>query len=187
MIVILALGLGAAAGWIRGGRLRNLEQLKIRYVPGILVLFVVQSVLRSDFAPLGRLSAILLVWLWCMCVLATAFLALANRRVRGFILVSIGLLSNALVVVANGAMPLSLSAASRLGISAGQVANGLQDGFYVVVTDQTRLWLLGDVLPLPAIVPGMGSVLSIGDVLMLVGVAIVIADGMLPDAGQPGR
>jgi len=40
---------------------------------------------------------------------------------------------------------------------------------------------------LPAIVPGMGSVLSIGDVLMLVGVAIVIAGGMLPDAGRPGR
>ncbi|MCW2606630.1 MAG: hypothetical protein JWO60_1323, partial [Frankiales bacterium] len=120
--------------------------------------------------------------------LAVAFLGL-NRGVRGTGLVGLGLVANALVVGANGAMPVSTHAAARAGVSLSDVVYGL-DPRHELADRDTRLPWLADVVPVP--LPRLPQVVSPGDVLVAAGVGQLVVLGMrggrpLPRRGRPPR
>ena len=184
MILLVALLLGATLGWVRGGKVRNLERLRIRYSGAIIFLFVVQAIVRGRPVPLPWLDTPYRVTIWCIAALLLALLAFANYRVRGFLIVGLGFALNLLVVSLNRGMPLALGAALQAGATPESIATGQGAGFYNLISPETALPLLGDVIGLPHVFGQTGVVLSVGDVLLLVGAAIVVAEGMILSEGE---
>lgn len=168
-LVLIVLAVALAVGWARGGSLDRLGALPLRsrrLVIGALLTQLLGTIVGGPFFPLGlAFSAGLVVW----------FL-LRNRGIRGTGLVALGLLANALVVGANGAMPVSLDATARAGVGSQDLLTG-QDARHETAGAATRLPWLGDVVPVP--LPLRPEVLSPGDVLVAAGLGQLVALGMV--------
>ena len=167
-LVLVVLAVALVIGWACGGSLDRLGALPLRsrrLVVAALLVQVAGTLVGGPFHPLGLgLSAALVVW----------FLA-RNRGIRGTGLVALGLLANALVVGANGAMPVSLHAAGRAGVGVQDLLTGA-DPRHEVADDHTRLGGLADVVPVP--LPLRPEVVSAGDVLVAAGLGQLVALGM---------
>lgn len=108
-----------------------------------------------------------------LAVSATLMVQFAGRNIRipGVALACLGVLLNALVVVANGAMPVSEHAASRAGIDVEALALDV-DPRHEPLDGNTRLGLLADVVPTP--IPGHREVDSAGDIALAGGVGLLV-------------
>jgi hypothetical protein len=93
-----------------------------------------------------------------------------NVHIPGVALAGAGLVLNALVVVANGAMPVSESAAARAGIPA-EALHLDADPRHERLDGATRLRPLADVVPVP--IPGHREVDSAGDIALAAGVGLL--------------
>jgi hypothetical protein len=113
-------------------------------------------------------------------VLVALFL-LGNIRVVGIPLVALGLFLNALVVVANLAMPVSVAAAQRAGIKATEL-HLADDPVHERLTDSTRLPGLADIIPFP--LPVRPQVVSPGDLVVAAGVGLLVVTGGRPAPGS---
>jgi hypothetical protein len=80
----------------------------------------------------------------------------------------IGILMNFTVIALNGGMPVMEEAVHLAGGSGELVL----DAKHVLLTDTTRLPFLADIIPLP------GSVISMGDVFLAIGVGAFLEDQM---------
>lgn len=178
--ILLALLVGALAG----GGLPRLAELRLRWFPllGIaLALRLGAQVLRqTDVGPdlplgLAYIVAYLLIfaWLW------------GNWRVPGLQIAAVGIASNALAVLMNGGqMPVWSGAFEAAGFRPDVIAN---DPFhYLLVTDTVAQFvggggLFGDVIPIP--LPIIRDVVSVGDLLLAMGIFLAIVFSMVrPDA-----
>lgn len=169
MVLALTVLLAAAlVGLLRGGRLRQLGQLPLRWRPLVVLALGVQLAGAVAGRPAYR------VGLGVSALLVALFLG-ANRGRPGIGLVTAGLLANAVVVGGNGAMPVSLSAAARAGLPA-QAVLPVNDDRHEPSGTGTRLRWLGDVVPV--LLPGHAEVVSPGDVLVAAGLAELVVVGM---------
>ena len=146
-----------------GGRLRALAQVRIRsfWLIGLALALQVFAISVVPTWPHDVLVGAHLV----SYVLAGWFVWL-NRRVSGLPIVALGGALNAITIAANGGtLPASRSALATAGIHpvAGDFNNS-------GVLAHPHLAWLGDVLAIPHGVP-MANVFSIGDLLILVGLA----------------
>ncbi|MHB2022501.1 MAG: DUF5317 domain-containing protein [Mycobacteriales bacterium] len=165
VVVVAALGLGRLAG----GRFSHLGDLRVRH--GWLALAAV----GADAAAAATSGAAARVLTVVTALLVVGFLT-RNRRLPGLALVSLGLAANALVIVVNSGMPVSLYAAARAGVPVGGLAAG-GDPRHLVATSQTRLPDLGDVVPVA--LPLRPEVASPGDLLVAAGIGLFVVCGML--------
>lgn len=162
-LVVLAVVVGLLAGLAAGGRFRALGNLPFAAAPLLLVALAVQVL----GLPLARVLPAGPTWAACLllsAVLVGTFLTI-NATIAGTVLIAVGLLLNALAIVANGAMPVSAYAAARSGAGAQTVA----DRRHEPQTSTTRLAVLGDVIPVP--LPLRPEVDSVGDLLVAAGLA----------------
>ena len=169
-LVVVSLLAAVAVGWARGGSLERLGTLRLNSRRLLVLAFAAQlagTVVGGPFHPLGLAASGGLV---------VAFL-LRNRGVRGTGLIALGLLANAVVVLVNGAMPVSLAAAGRAGVTTQPILNG-SDQRHELADAGTRLPWLGDVVPLP--LPLRPEIVSPGDVLIAAGAAQLVVLGMAP-------
>jgi len=168
LFVIGALAGGWLVGAALGGSLRRLEQLRLRRVALVAGAVVVQLLatltLRGGWYVLALIVSL---------ALACAFVAL-NPALPGRGLIVGGLACNALVIAANGAMPVAAGAARRAGVSLQAVAG---DPRHRLLGAHTHLSWLADRIPLA--LPWQPQVLSVGDVLVAAGVGLLVAAGML--------
>jgi hypothetical protein len=166
-LVVVVLAAALLLGRLTGGsleRLGGLELRSLRLVAGALAAQLLGALVGGPAYPLGlALSAGLVV----------VFLV-RNRGVRGTGLVALGLLANALVVTANGAMPVSPQAADRAGAGLLELLAG--DRRHELEGPDTRLRALGDVIPVP--LPLRPEVVSVGDVLVAAGLGQLVLVGM---------
>lgn len=169
----VALLVALLAGWLSGGSLDRLGALPLRsrrLVWGAFAAQLVGAVVGGPIYPIGLVvSALLVGW----------FLS-RNRGIRGTGLVALGLLSNALVVGLNGAMPVSVDAAGRAGTTTQHILVG-DDQRHELADRTTRLRPLGDVIPVRA--PWRPEVVSVGDVLVAAGLAQLVFLGMRTGRG----
>jgi hypothetical protein len=107
--------------------------------------------------------------------LAALAFCLRNLRLAGVPLVTLGLVSNALVVLVNGAMPVSIEAAARANVPITTIAAG-EDARHAIAGPGTTWRTLGDVIPVP--LPVRPEVVSPGDVLIAAGLAEFVFLGM---------
>nr|WP_269205087.1 DUF5317 domain-containing protein [Motilibacter aurantiacus] len=116
-----------------------------------------------------------------LAALAALAVVVANRWRPGVPLIGLGLVLNAAVVVANGAMPVSLVAAERAGVPYERLHLDA-DPAHEPETPSTRLRMLGDVVPVAS--PLRREVVSAGDVMVAAGAGLFLFSGT---HSRPGR
>ncbi len=169
ILTVLALGVGVGLGMRWGGNVGNvLDWRPEQWQTGLAG---VSLVVITDVVAIHGTPAVLLRLVALGLVLAFAVL---NIRTGGMILVAAGVGLNLFVTLLNWGMPVSSSAL----VSAGVVDNASELETAVLtggreVADGAMLGFLGGVIPLP-----WGQVISIGDVLWLVGLSLVTASVM---------
>ena len=181
-LAVVALVGAVAVGYALGGTWSRLTALRLRWRRFIVAAVVAQAG--------GALVGVLgygdprrayVVGLATSALCAAAFCT-RNLRVAGVPLVTIGLIINAVVVAANGAMPVSTSAAERAGVSLVDIASG-RDSRHEIAGPGTTLRILGDVIPVR--MPVRSEVVSPGDVLVAAGLAELVVMGMMRRQRRP--
>jgi hypothetical protein len=179
MIFLAAALVGVLAGLLCGGRLSNLPSLHLRWlwlIPSALVvqLLIFPFVSERPILPFATVSLHVLSY-----VLLVAFLIL-NLRVRPLLAVGAGALFNLAAIALNaGHMPASATALARAGYTEA-AERLLSEGSYgnvLLMSDSSRLNILGDWLYLPSWVP-FSTAFSLGDVIIMLGIAWLIVRGM---------
>jgi Family of unknown function (DUF5317) len=162
---VLALVVGAAIGHLTGGRLRHVAGHPLRAWSLLVAGFLLQAATtRLDLGLIGTVTLLA----GYVCLLA---FALVNRALIGVGVVVVGLAANAIVISANGGMPVRGRAVVAAHIAAGSELSGLDYGhLHHRESGGDRLRSLGDIVPVPQI----HQVLSFGDLVLAVGVADVV-------------
>lgn len=163
--VLVVVALGVLVSYARGGRLHRAAEAPLHWRT-LLFLGVSIQITVDALAARGVLGdATTLGWLLLLVsqLLVVGFLV-ANRHLPGVLLVGGGLLLNAVVMAANGAMPVDPAAIQALGLGDVEVPLGK----HTLLDDQTRLPWLADIIP----VRPLRSIISIGD--------LVLAAGLVP-------
>ena len=162
IVVIAALVLGLT----RGGSLQALADTRVRWLVLLFEGLAVQ-VLFDVWDPPGLTSSGALAVL-VVSNSAVACFVLLNVRIPGMLIIGVGLALNTLVIAANEAMPVSASASSTAGIEAPSAID--DDLKHERLDDETLLAPLGDVFP----VPGLKEVLSLGDLVLALGMGRLV-------------
>ena len=151
-----------------GGRLANLGSVQLRGKPIIIGAFLLQ-LLVVTIAPYAFSQDVASAIHLGSYGLAIAFL-FANRHLPNLWIAALGGACNFAAIVANGGtMPASRTALAAAGIPIAR------DGFdNSAAVAHARLAFLGDVFSVPRWFP-MSNVFSIGDLLLLIGAAAMLA------------
>lgn len=159
------LAVAVTVALLRGGSLRRLADSELRRTwllfLGVAIqvavdLAAARALVGGGLVYAGLATSQLVVLAW----------VLTNRRHRGMALIGLGLLLNAVVMGANGAMPVDPDAVRRLGVEEVVVAPGKHE----LMTPRTRLPWLSDVLAVPPI----RTVVSLGDLVLAAGIATLV-------------
>ena len=175
LLLTTMIGLGLIAGALAGGTIRGLKGIHFRLV---WLLFVSAAIallpLFSHFFNRHKRVFVLIELSGVLIFLIVNIVTSHGLFRTGLGLALVGLALNFVVIAANGGMPLSMSAYRSSG-QTDAITQG-SGGFYriVLATSRTKLRPLGDVIPIRP----YREVLSIGDVLLILGVALVIVGGM---------
>jgi Family of unknown function (DUF5317) len=164
VVAVVALAVSLATG---GARLARVRIRAVRLLAAAAVVQVGTSVLVPG-SGIARATALVLTT-----VLVGLFLV-GNARLPGVPLVALGLLLNVVVVGANAAMPVSVSAAARAGIERSDL-HLARDAMREPTGSNTRFAVLGDVVPVA--LPTRPQVVSPGDVLVAAGVCLLLLTG----------
>jgi hypothetical protein len=169
-------------GVVAGGRLGRLNELDLR-APG---LFIAAAVVQIGVMVLGVRGTALVESVGGPAQIATYVLLLVglwlNRHLWGVRVASVGVLLNFVVIAANGgSMPVDRELAVRAGNA--RLIEVLDSPTYrghMPATERTRLRPLGDVVPLPMLVPRprFFSPGSVGDVFITAGACWLILTGL---------
>ncbi|MEU4366724.1 DUF5317 family protein [Micromonospora chersina] len=174
---------GLAAGYLTGGRLQHLARQPLR---GVWLLYAAAAgQLLGHVPPGSRLfSSAAQRWLTALVfsmvgVALLLNLARLSRPARAGVAATLaGAALNAAAIVPNGHMPVAPAALGEIGAAPTDTT---LDPHHTVSGGTTRMAALGDVLP----VPWLSLVISIGDIVVMVGVALLIA--ALMHEHPPGR
>lgn len=160
---LLAIGIGAALGLHWGGRVDNLLAWRPPWWQalgaGVSLLVVL------DVVPIGGAVAAFLRIVALGSILA---FGVVNLRIGGMVLVVAGVALELLVTLLNWGTPVSGAAMVSAGIVTEADLDSVQLHGGRELADGATLGFLGDTIPLP-----WGHVISITDVLVLVGIALV--------------
>lgn len=161
----LVLFIALAVALLRGGRLTNLGDIRLRawwLLIISLALQVVPGLLPdADWSESVGLAMVLLAFGLLM------VMVILNRQQTGMWLAGIGVLMNLTVIAINGGMPVLAEAAevaSGFTVSSPDLSNSFK---HIPLDDTSRLTLLADVIPLRVVT--VGQVISLGDVFFAVG------------------
>jgi hypothetical protein len=165
---LLALALALGASLLRGGRIKNAAEADLRW----LALLPVGVGLQAMLDLLAARDAITNAGVVALLLLSQAMVmgfCIVNWYRSGMVLVAVGFLLNATVILANGGMPVSPTALARLGAEPTTLP---LVGKHQLLTDATHLPVLADVIPIPP----LPMVLSIGDLVLVIGIALLTHD-----------
>ncbi|MCX6083687.1 MAG: DUF5317 family protein [Caldiserica bacterium] len=174
MFVLVILACALCLSLATGGRLRHIENFHLKALPLGVGAFVVQLLI---FTSRGEsLLGALLPGVYVLTLLMLLAFLLVNRRVFGVLVLLTGLMLNILVIGANqGRMPTDPQAlvATGQGSHAEELLRNGTAANVVLMTDQTHLNFLADYIILPFL-GDVGSAYSVGDLLALVGEAVLV-------------
>jgi hypothetical protein len=178
MLVFIVIGVAAGIGFVAGGRLRPFERLTVHWWGVALAGLALQGIPFATSVGRQAGSALLLGSYG----LLIAF-AWVNRRLPALWLVMAGLILNLLVIGVNGGMPVSAGALETAGARAEGLLGAGTAKHHLMGPGDT-LTPLGDVIGIP---PPVGAVISIGDVLLYAGIAVLVIAIMLGRSGENRR
>lgn len=166
-LVLPAFALAILIGYLRGGRLAALADLRLRWQAAALVGLLLQVLLWPG-------GAWPLLYLYLSFALLSAF-AVMNIRITGVTLILVGIALNFTVIALNRGMPVSREAivASGQSDSLDELTSG-GGAKHHLASSEDHLRFLGDVIAVPA----LEQTISVGDVFTYGGVMVLIAAGM---------
>lgn len=173
--IAIAILIGLVAGALRRGRLTTLGRVHMSrfWLLAVAAVFA----LGADLVDLPVPAVFAVVGL-----LAGIGFAASNLLIPGMAVVGIGVAVNLAPVALNGAMPVRADAMVEADIVAEADLDRVElSGAREIADSDTILEILGDVIPLSP----FGQVMSFGDLIVLVGLADVIANMMR--ARRPAR
>src|SRR5437879_12284296 len=174
LLLSTMIGLGLIAGFLAGGSLKGLKEIHLRLV-WVLFVSLAIALLPLFGGSLNKHRLGLLLFANAGVLLWLVVNILTSREIRaGLLVATVGWAVNFIVIAATGAMPLSRWAYAASGQTA-RITQGA-GGFYriMIAGPSTRFLRLGDVIPVKI----FSVVVSIGDIVMILGVAVVIAAAM---------
>jgi uncharacterized protein DUF5317 len=159
-------------GYILKGRLKNLENVNVSNVYIIFVAFSIEVLviflIRTGILKRGSVTYMLDLIMYILLVVFT----MKNRKNHFLLLMGIGFLLNAIPIFLNGgAMPVSSEAVKAAGLT----ENVTKEGLYTLINENTRMWFLGDVIPLTFL---RNFAISIGDIVAGIGLMLFVITGM---------
>lgn len=165
VLIVVVLVVATLIAMIRGGKLRNIIDVQLALWWLLPFGFLIQAATAllpedAEWAPGVGLAMILFSFFLLVVVV------IANRRRPGMWLAGVGILLNFTVIALNGGMPV-LAEAAFVASGFERAALVISDYKHVELVDGTRLAMLADVIPLRFL--GTGQVISLGDVLLAVG------------------
>jgi hypothetical protein len=166
VLVVLTVVGGLLVGLLRGGRLRHLADAPLRHTWLAVVAAGAQFVFALAPSPgaavvlTGISQAGLLAFLW------------SNRLLAGALLVAVGSLLNSIVIIANGAMPVSREALLAITRHPAEIVAGR----HRLLTESDALPWLADTIGLPL----LRTVVSPGDVVLAAGIGLMVTHLMQP-------
>ncbi len=160
LVVVIAM----LVGWIRGGKLSNLTEIRVRV--WWLLIFGFGLQLIAGFLPRDQHD--LAVGLILVSYLPLLLFVWLNRAMNGLWIAGIGILMNFTVIVVNSGMPVLPEAV----LLAGGSEDFTLGAKHVLLDADTRLPFLADIIPLPR------SVLSLGDLFLAIGIGVFLEDQM---------
>ncbi|MDQ4025925.1 MAG: DUF5317 domain-containing protein [Actinomycetota bacterium] len=166
--MLTALVIAVLAGVVarlRGGSVHDLAETTFRWTP-LLVGGLVMQVVFIYWDPewLGEAGGLAVVLASNAAVAVWLF---ANRTLPGLMLAGAGMALNVLVIAVNGAMPVLEDSAETAGVTRSLEDASLK---HEPLDEDTVLPWLGDAIP----VPPFQEVLSVGDVVLALGLARVV-------------
>jgi hypothetical protein len=170
MLRLVIIVLVIVVALLRGGSLRYLAAVHLRWLPLVIASFVLQLLIFTPFTR-APLVAYATVPIYALSMFLLVIWVAANWRIPGMTLIAIGLALNVIAITANGGhMPVSIESARY----AGRIGNYASAGAFVannsiVAQDNVRFWLLTDIIAIPKQVP-FATVISIGDILLTIGI-----------------
>ncbi|MEM9201474.1 MAG: DUF5317 family protein [Actinomycetota bacterium] len=167
--LVLAILIGFAVGIARRGRLRSIAGARIASLPLFFVAVGIGvTVDRFELPEPGW-------WALAGLIAALAF-SVRNLLLVGMAVISVGIIANLVPIALNGATPVRGDALVEAGmLDADDVERVILNGPRAIADDDTVAAWLGDTIPLAF----ANQVVSFGDLIILVGVADVIANLML--------
>ena len=159
-------------GYILKGKIKNLENVDVKAVYLVFISFFIEFFIiigiRKGFFNIGIFTYLLNFIMYTLLVMFIYF----NRKDKYILLMGIGFLLNAIAIFFNGgAMPVSAKAATTAGLS----LNMSKEGLYTLINENTKVWFLGDVIPLTFL---RNFAISIGDIIALLGLMLFVITGM---------
>ena len=168
-LTAILLVVGIAIGLIRGGKISNLASIDFQQPWLVFVGLGIQiagELIAAFVSPSFREGGRGLITLALSYGFLIAFV-IVNRKIPGAVFIGAGLALNLLVILPNGGMPVSSRAAHIAGFDpSGYLDTALK---HRPLDAHTLFGFLGDVIPLP----GLGKVVSIGDIVLGVGILIL--------------
>jgi len=174
--MILALGFALALIRPMRGRFADLREAHFRLewlLPLGLILQVAGPRLGAALGQAQIKTWTLVFWLLGSAVLLVA--CAVNWDRFGIRLAAVGVSLNILVILLNAGMPVSVSALEYLGLETAEEQVASLTALYHLQDGSTSVAVLGDVLPVPG-PPVVRSVVSLGDLLLMVGIVVIVLD-----------
>jgi len=166
---------GLATGWLRGGRLGRLAEVRVVALPLLLAGPVLQATLPLLWPHLARSADLELARAGLLYASAIGFLAF-NLRLPGALPALVGASANAAATLwAGGRMPVWAVALRHFPPAAVRALTGGL-GAHALMAHPSGVGWLGDVLWVPVPVPD--EVISVGDVLIAGGLALFLATAL---------
>lgn len=187
MILADAVVVGLLLSLVTGGSLRDLakERLKGESVLAVVLPLQLAWPRLSDFLHWSRPLSVT-VWLLLMATLVAVMTVNAPRR-WALAVAAVGIACNVLVIGLNQAMPVSIRSASEVGYTREQIRDALnRDPLHVETGASDKLVILADVIPVPGPSWHRG-VISIGDILLSVGLAVWVFSACRSRVAHRGR
>lgn len=161
----------------RKGKFENLARIKIKgWYLFILAALIKFAALYLEANPVQGITPIVnkhFMYIYSLSYILIFAGLLLNFGMNSIKFILIGAFLNFLVITANGGqMPVSIEALKIAGLS---------DQFHIThtaVTEYTKLEILADIIPIPKLYP-LAKVLSIGDLLIVLGVFLFIQEMMV--------
>ena len=160
---LIVVGVAVVVSWLRGGRLRRVGQADLAHAWLLFAGLGVQ-VVADILGPQGVVAPGVVYVLLLASQLGVLGWVALNWHRPGMVLVFVGFLMNAVVIGANGGMPVDPEAIRAIGLAGVHV----DPGKHVAMAADTVLPWLGDRYPLAPI----KTIISLGD--------MVLAAGLLP-------
>ncbi len=172
MIILSALLIGVLVSALCGARAADWKSVRMRGESALIILLTASAIASSAGAPSATVGAILKT-AWIVCLVGALVVGAANWRHPGMAVMVVGLLLNLVVICANWGMPVAGAKPASLRETRNP-AIASTDRVHVPLTPVTRLPLLGDVVTLP-VYGRLRALMSPGDVLLLTGLALLVA------------